>query len=230
MNTQTIQSLGIKLIGIAGNAGVGKDTAGEYIADSYDKIDTNIFDANVKQYAFAEALKEICANVFYIPLTSFYDPEAKETLIPELGTTPRKIAQFVGTEMFRNLLPQLCPDLKQSIWIRNVEKQILHQRPRYAIITDVRFQDEAEWIVSNGGIILHLTRPEHTGKVGIENHASESQISWEKIIQGGNEDALKQRWIIENNGTIQDLYKELDEFLNYVDRFYSNRTQIGLIL
>ena len=42
-----------------------------------------------------------------------------------------------------------------------------------AIITDCRFKDEVDWILSNQGIIIHLTRPGADGTVGISQHSSE---------------------------------------------------------
>lgn len=192
----------LQLIGISGHAGSGKDTVARYIQEKY---------KDVWIEHFADPLKRACAEAFGIPLEWFHEPELKETET-FWGVTPRKIAQFVGTEMFRDLAPKLHG---RAHWIKLLDSRLtgLSCPPSgyaaYApgetiLIPDVRFQDEADWIQQSNGILLHIHRPGWDGKIGIEGHASER--SFIPTIQG-------MAYTICNEGTLEDLYHEVDKFI-----------------
>ena len=61
-----------KLIGFAGQAGVGKDTAGNYF-----KL------RGWKQYSFARPLKEMVAKMYGLPAVGFDIRELKEEKFPQ---------------------------------------------------------------------------------------------------------------------------------------------------
>jgi hypothetical protein len=176
---------GIQLIGIHGHAGVGKDTLALYFHEEY----TNVYIEH-----FADPLKAACSKAFGIQLEQFSTPEVKEKIHPYWNVSPRQIAQFMGTEIFRDQIYRLVsaePD--KSFWIKRLEGTIngdlvLEDEGEYGeghtvIIPDVRFQDEADWIVNNGGVIICLTRPNYNGVVGISNHESEKG---NLLIPGGS--------------------------------------------
>ncbi len=178
MGNDIIDLHSLKLIGIHGHAQVGKDTAARWIAENYQ---------NCYGESFAKPLKAACAAAFGLPLEHFNDSQLKEQET-FWGVSPRKIAQFVGTEMFRTVIKDLYDQyVDESHWIRLLEARLTgmstppegegHYEPEdCVIISDVRFQDEAEWIWKNGGVILNILRPHHTGSVGISGHASERGI------------------------------------------------------
>lgn len=195
----------LQLIGISGHAGVGKDTVARYIQEKY---------KDVWIEHFADPLKRACAEAFGIPLEWFHEPELKEQET-FWGTTPRKIAQFVGTEMFRERIHLLYGGTVRSHWIKLLESRLtgvsapVDGQGFYApgetiLIPDVRFQDEANWIQQHNGILLHIHRPGWDGKIGIEGHASER--SFIPTIQG-------MAYTICNEGTLEDLYHEVDKFI-----------------
>ena len=77
-------------------------------------------------------------------------------------------------------------------WIAYVEKW--HGRKEYVVYTDVRFQNEADYIRSKGGIIVRIVRPE--------------------IISGNHESELKQCEVaadieVVNDGTIEGLHNKI---------------------
>ena len=163
------------LIGLCGNAGSGKDTFAEALADKLDL------------WAFAGPVKDAAAVAFAIPREFFDDREDKELIIPYWGKSPRQIAQLVGTELFRNTFG---PDF----WIHRLEYSLLqsYNSPSdvTAIVTDVRFNNEAQWILDRGGVLVHLTRPGYTGNVGIPNHASEAGIDFNSLTYRGDKDEV----------------------------------------
>lgn len=183
------------LVGIHGNAGAGKDTASDWMVQE-------IKNYVVGSFSFAENLKGACSQIFGIPFENFSDPATKNVKNSFWNKTPRELAQFVGTELFRK-------NFGEDIWIKSLEVLLsCYQDIECAIITDVRFQNEADWIIDNGGILLHLTRPGADGKVGIQNHASEAGI---KTPQDWYAKGLV--WHIDNSGTLEELYRKLDNFL-----------------
>lgn len=191
---------GVKLIGIHGKAGVGKDTVASYISKHY---------PNVYGEPLARTLKDAAAIAFGIDRSIFDDPELKEEVNSYWGVSPRMIAQFVGTEMFRNVVVGLIPDSGLDFWIHrltgklngDLDDGIEYDSTDTVIVTDVRFPNEATWILENSGALLHLVRTENK-PVGIPDHASEAGIG----------DVKGNVWYIPNNSTMEVLYANVDEF------------------
>ena len=192
-------SNGVNLIGISGHAGSGKDSLATYLHTFYQ---------NVYIESFAGPLKAACSQAFGIPIEQFSDRDLKEERNEYWNVSPREIAQYIGTEFFRERINELTRD-DPSFWIRRLEGKLLGQLllegdGEYAegdtvIIQDVRFQDEYDWIVGTGGIILHITRPGHIGNVGISGHASEAGFEFT------NPEVTH---VIENNGTLEELFSK----------------------
>ena len=192
------------LIGIAGYSGSGKDTAAVYMENKLD-------DCYIEH--FADPLKIACAEAFGMPIENFYDPELKEVRNEYWEATPREIAQFVGTELFRDSIHQLI-SFKKSFWVHRMYGKLSGEQRGTSdgdycasdtvIIPDVRFLDEAAFITGNNGVLLHLTRPGASGMIGIPNHASENSLNF-----ADHPSAI----CISNSGTYEELYAQLDEII-----------------
>jgi hypothetical protein len=172
----------MKLIGIMGRAGAGKDSVASMIAQMY----------NYQIYHFADPLKKACSAAFGISLDHFHDRHLKEEVNEYWNMSPREMAQLVGTECFRD---QIDP----NFWIM---RAYLEYRAAIAsgfpgfIIADVRFQNEADMIFKNGGFLIEVLRP-NLEEVGVKNHRSEAGI---------NAGSYKERvYHIINDGTISQL-------------------------
>jgi len=193
------------LIGAVGHARAGKDTAEDYLSNNY---------VNVWGEAFAAPIKRALSAMYGIPLEHFDDPQFKEVKNDYWGSSPRELAQYFGTEVVRD-------NLSTRFWIAkmyallsglqtdpNVEGE--YNEEDVVIITDVRFQNEYEWILSEGGIILHILRPGHEGKVGIPGHSSEVGI---KMLL---DDATKIHYTINNEGTLEEFHSKIRIFANSI--------------
>jgi hypothetical protein len=64
--------------------------------------------------------------------------------------TAREVLQFVGTEIFRKMY--------QPVWTEMLMNTIKLEEPGIAVIADCRFDNEAQAIKDNGGIVIRLTR------------------------------------------------------------------------
>jgi hypothetical protein len=183
------------LIGLSGKAGSGKSTAADYLTERYGYV----------QFAFAGALKEIVQTAFRF--TAEQMTSGKEVIDPRVGKSPRWCLQHFGSA-FREVWPE--------VWIYNLRQEILDflaingQHP--IVVTDVRFRDEAEALRRMEAVLVRLRRPEghrlEACATGIMGHASEIDLDgWEGWWAGqGNH-------VIDNNGTMDNLYWRLDTVL-----------------
>lgn len=191
----------MKLIGICGHAGVGKDTLAHGL--QFDEImlgkTRHIYIAK-----FADNLKKACAAAFALHPDYFNDPKLKEQVISAWDLSPRQILQFVGTDLFRE-------HFGQDFWIRSFQRSILtYPEDSIILITDTRFQNEVDWIVERRGIIIHVTRPGYQGNVGIPNHASEIPANF---------DIAKQRGVyyhVDNSSDLNHLYSYVKPLIGVI--------------
>lgn len=200
----------MKLIGIAGHAGAGKDITAKMV---------QVICPKYKIYHFADALKECCAAAFGIPLEHFTYENFKNSKHPYWGVSPREIAQFVGTELFRDNIARLilsddAISIEYNFWVERLLLQLardfIKEDEVYAIIADVRFQNEVDWILQNDGLIIHLERNGAEGKVGIAGHSSEAGFTVSTERKEGEGTYIK----LSNNGTLAELYTNISFMLN----------------
>lgn len=147
----------MKLIGITGRMGHGKDTVAALLQQ----------DHGYRQVAFADPLKTVLSIIACEPVENFYDRDLKEKFSPALGMPRRAAMQKMGTEVCRELFgPQIWTDGLITRWYQG------GQQP--TVVSDVRFDEEALAIIANGGVILRVVRPGFDdGEVG---HSSEAGI------------------------------------------------------
>lgn len=208
------------IIGFAGKAGSGKDTAGNYL--------------KLKQwqhYQFARPLKMIVAKMLDLPLNAMENRDLKDhklqnkivlteddahlfmSLCPEpiLGheqankiidtfegkelSSIRELLQFIGTDVGRNLI-------NQNIWINSAKKSLENlSKSVNVVLTDVRFENERDAISELGGFTIRINRNSES----IGDHASElGKFTVDTEI--------------DNNGSMQSMYDQIEEFLNDTKR------------
>ena len=137
----------------------------------------------VTELAFATPVKQVAQTVFGVPLDTA--PSDEYT-----GFTARELWQKVGTECFRDVFP--------GVWVNNLANRY-EKSNGHVVITDLRFEDEAEWIKSQGGIIVGISR------IGIDTsdkHRSEAGIPLTMCD-----------YVVKNNGTEQEFKKAGRQFL-----------------
>ena len=123
------------IIGITGRKRHGKDTLGDYLVKHHGYI----------KIGFADALKEACRHIFGFNDDQLYG-DLKEVDDEFWKTSPRKVLQYVGTDLFRDQIANIMPEVKSDIWIKVVENKILQNPDKRYVITDVRFENELEFL------------------------------------------------------------------------------------
>lgn len=173
----------INLIGLTGLARSGKDTAANYITS---------LPHNYQTYAMAKPIKDACKIMFNWTDEHVYG-DLKEVVCPIFGITPREAMQKLGTEYGRNMI-------NNDIW--TIRAELVIKANKRLVITDIRFDNEAEMIKRNGGIVVKIDRKNLPRIKGVENHDSELGISEQLIDE-----------VIYNNQSLAMLYRKIDSVL-----------------
>lgn len=181
------------IIGVSGQARHGKDTISDYLVTNYGF--TKLF--------LAQPIKEVCQTIFSLNEEQLYG-ELKEVVDIRWGISPREILQFVGTELFRNRIGDLLPEVGDAIWVKCLiekVKSIIERDPgALIVISDVRFLNEWQEI-SKLPYKKHCIRVYNPRIVSKTQHVSE-KLDWLADSK------------LENAGTILELYAKIDEFMS----------------
>ena len=142
----------------------------------------------IKLYSFADILKHVCKELFDIPHDQLFGTnEAKDRTVPHLlwenmpihpsdintfkvmtnqsapTMTAREFMQFFGTNIMRRIY--------DNVWTSNTIKRIKTEQTKLAIICDVRFPNEVECILKEGGSVIKLQRSPFK-----DSHTSETAL------------------------------------------------------
>lgn len=179
------------LIAFTGEAGSGKDTACSFLEPTH-------------QFAFAEPLKRMLGDTFGFTYEQMYIPEEKEKVHEVWGISFRECAQWMGTDVLRGR----WRDFFTRRMGMEIDNALKDDPSAFIVITDARFDNEAEFIRERGGFILKVERTNNHKKTAHGTHASEQGIS-DHLIDG----------VITNNGTSLPEFK--DAVLVAVDNLYN---------
>jgi hypothetical protein len=177
----------MKLIGLTGLAGSGKDTIASVLLQEY----------NYQKLSFADTLKDVLSSMFgwdrFILEGTTEENRAKRTEIDsfwssKLNTeiTMRSAMTSVGTDLFRKFF-------NENIWVFSCERKL--QDKELVVVTDVRFPNEIDMIRRNGGIIIEVQRhlPLWYSKITPQNKYNYMKINHPEVH------ISEYAWIFDNN-------------------------------
>lgn len=181
------------LIGLLGKKRVGKDTIADYLVKDYD----------FKKETMATPLKESCEILFGFNNDQLHG-DAKEIDDPVWKTSPRKILQYLGTDIFRKDINKVIPDIGDNFWVTCMENRInkirIENPNAKIVISDIRFQNEIDMIHRLNGIVIKINRDKINNS---DSHESEANI-----------DSIDTHdHIIDNNKDYIDLYGHIDKII-----------------
>ena len=132
----------MKLFGICGLARCGKDSFYNFSKPFFDSAGKNH-----KRYAFADSLKKEADELLskYVGISAFTEKQKEKEII-------RPFLVTYGTHVRRKLNP--------NCWVDKIRDDVsgdLNQNT-YVFVTDVRFENEIDWIHEMGGEAIHITR------------------------------------------------------------------------
>jgi hypothetical protein len=175
------------LLGLHGLKRSGKTTVCRYLVDQY----------GFAEVSFAAPIYRGIAAMFDLDPHELQAEDTKERNIPWLGCSPRKLLQTCGTEWARAYI-------SDDVWIRVAARAIERHRQMGApgvVVSDVRFDNEAQWLLEQGAELWLITRPVRPVE-GRDTHASEAGISTNWPMRG-----------IVNAAGFPHLYQRVDELL-----------------
>jgi hypothetical protein len=170
----------MKIIALSGKRQRGKDTAALIL---------NEFIQNSRIVRWADCLKTISAIILGCKKEDFEKEDFKNS----------KIGGVYGSMTYREFLLKLGTEcgrlVNESIWIDALARG--YKEGETIIVPDTRFLNEAEFVTKNGGLLIRINRKD----------VDESGVS-DYVLKGKPECELDDypfKYVIQNNGTIEDL-------------------------
>jgi hypothetical protein len=157
--------MGLKLIGISGKAGAGKDALAKYIKH----VGPELGLGNVEIIGFADPVRYILIEFFGCnPDCVYGDDAAKQTSIPHsLGISIREAAQRIA-DAFLAIDPLFT--------LRVAERKLLPHVSQTYVFNDVRRLCEVEWIQSKGGRVIRLNHSAERPRKPSDKHHTETSL------------------------------------------------------
>lgn len=190
------------IIGLIGRKRSGKDTVAAHLVENYGHT----------RLAFADGVRDALYRLNpLIADRSDWDIHRVADLVDAVGwenakedTEIRSLLQRMGTDAVRDVVGE-------EAWVKALERKVDQfpilqveglRRPitPRIVITDVRFPNEAEYVIDEGGTIVRILRPD-TDMSG-DTHISETAL-----------DFFSADVTLVNDGTVEDLHREVDEMM-----------------
>lgn len=177
------------IVGISGLARSGKDTLFKFLSDKLKN--SNI---SSKRLAFADELKEECDDFLKknIGISAFTETNTEKEII-------RPFLVCYGTKVRRRL--------DKNCWINRLSSKLKTINQDYVFITDVRYENEIEWVKSQGGKTIHIERhgniapnEEESKNDPILKSMSQYRVKWKNFKETDN---------LYINNKVNSIYNEL---------------------
>lgn len=200
----------MKIIGLTAKKGSGKDTFADYLVKNHGYI----------KLSFAQYIKE-SAKVLFQWTDDDFEQDKKEIKDEYWNISPREFLQQFGTDFLRNFLHilnseelkiynntkiVLCGKKKFSFHIKRLNLHItelykINSVNNKIVISDIRFEDEYEYVKKLGGTIIKIERPSIKNNI-YSQHESESFF-----------DKLKEDYLIKNIFSLDIFYNKIEYLL-----------------
>lgn len=175
---------------------------------SIDKLEERDFKEN---FAFNPRTKELLRvdDMFHVGFV-YTDADKYDEAITFNGSANfehyvlvRTMLQYIGTNVMRN-------KVDRNYWIKILQLHMLRNYDSSFIVGDIRFQNETDCVTELGGITIKIVRSNVTNNN--ISHQSESEVK-----------SIKTDFVVENDGTLIDLFNKLKQTLREADVLLQSR-------
>jgi hypothetical protein len=160
----------MKIIGITGRARSGKDTLAGYLVDNH----------GFAKITLAGPIRRFIGELTGLSEAELTDGPLKEAPLAWLGgVSPRRMMQTLGTEWGRNMIAD-------ELWLLVAQREIEKAKRNGmagVVISDVRFDNEAEFVKALGGHVFEISRGAapavgaHVSEAGVSDHLVDDGFS-----------------------------------------------------
>lgn len=183
------------IIALCGYKSSGKDFVANYITKKY----------NYRHEKISKKLKNTIQMLFDLTDDQIEGTQ-KEMIDEKWGVSPRKLMQFIGTDVFQYKLPEILPDCNRTFWIKSMCNEIKEKKCENIVISDLRFVHEYEYfkehMVNYNIVIVEIVNNKIFKN---DTHISESEF-----------DMIPKDYVV-NNELNDNICKEIDAILNVYD-------------
>lgn len=198
------------IVGLLGFIGSGKGTAGDILKDM-----------GFTPVSFAKGVKDVTSEMFGWPRhllegdtqrSREWREQPDEFWSKEFGKsfTPRYALQLMGTEVGRDVF-------HKDFWVIKLKKYVEENPEQHFVITDVRFENEIQFVHEQNGILIEIQRglKPHWYPIASQANSGDRHANTWMLEQSGIHES-EWRWVggdidavIDNNGTVEDLKNNL---------------------
>lgn len=149
----------LTIVGLTGAAGSGKSTIA--VALQAKGLFTRM--------SFGHGLKRVAGFIFGFSYEQLYGEE-REVTDERYGFSPRYVLQYLGTEVFRMMYA--------NVWIDVLKRTADEMGVKRIVIDDLRFENEADFVHSLGGIVILIDTPPMASNLtdDRQTHVSEAGV------------------------------------------------------
>lgn len=137
-----------RIVAVCGLKRSGKDCFADAICATY----------GYEKIKIAEGLKDMLKVLFDFTDEQL-ETDAKDIVDPTLGVSPRKVMQFMGTEIMQHEIQKLLPTVGRNFWVNKLINKHIEKHPhKKFVISDLRFYHEYERLLAYKPYIIRVER------------------------------------------------------------------------
>ncbi len=179
-----------RIIAICGLKRSGKDTIADYLCNNYGYTKIKV----------ANPLKQGLKAMFGFTDEQL-ETDKKDEIDPRWNIEPRKLMQFIGTDVMQYQLQQIIPDIGRKVWIRSlIEEHLNNNNDKLFVIPDLRFLHEYEELSKYDTVFWRVDRVAELDKI---HHVCDLHVSEKEYLDIPVSHTFK-------NETKQDLFNQID--------------------
>lgn len=136
-----------KIIAICGLKRSGKDTIADTLCQHY----------GYEKVKIATPLKDALKALFQLT-DAQVEGDAKDAVDPRWGVEPRRLMQFIGTEVMQFHLQEILPTVGRKFWIQRLVEEHISSSNKMIVISDLRFKHEYDLLSQHDAVFWRVER------------------------------------------------------------------------